>query len=166
LPVGKLQSDRLLAAGVQSIFAENLTMQNQDDATNPLNTAVGINANLNRGGVTQNFHIPQLYGCPTVSLHFRLPQSTERHPGAGQPSFSPQQGRIISSSVTIAALGQRPHPPPGREGISGYHDRESYCDRIAGANAIPCYQAIIIQGSWPPIMTADHAAPLSIRCRT
>ena len=97
-----------LAAGVQNIFAENLTMQNQDDATNPLNIAIGIDANLNRGGVTQNFHISQLYGCPTVSLHFRLPQSTERHPGPGQLSFPPQQGRIIGSSVTIAGLGQRP----------------------------------------------------------
>jgi polygalacturonase len=80
-----------LAAGIQNIFAENLAMQNQNYATNPLNIAIRIKTNLNRGGVTQNFHVRNVSlpnGINTTPSFY----SAERQPDPGQHRFH-QSGR-------------------------------------------------------------------------
>ena len=46
-----------ISASAKNIFAENLQMLNQNYATNPLNIAIRIKTNLNRGGTIENFHV-------------------------------------------------------------------------------------------------------------
>jgi polygalacturonase len=46
-----------MAAGVQNIYARNLNMLNQNWATNPLNIAIRVKTNMNRGGYVKNFYV-------------------------------------------------------------------------------------------------------------
>ena len=131
-----------LAAGIQNIFAENLAMQNQNYATNPLNIAIRIKTNLNRGGVTQNFHVRNVSlpnGINTTPSFYK--------PLSGSPipanTVSTNQGGIITFDCDYS---------PGSDNV---RIRSPVVKDItitnlnaaspAGASA-SCYQAIIIQG--------------------
>jgi polygalacturonase len=131
-----------LAAGIQNIFAENLAMQNQNYATNPLNIAVRIKTNLNRGGVTQNFHVRNV----------SLPNGVNTVPGfykplSGSPippnTVSTNQGGIITFDCDYS---------PGSDNVRARSPIVSDMTITNVSAAAPagfsasCYQAIIIQG--------------------
>ncbi|SKC91022.1 Polygalacturonase [Burkholderia sp. CF099] len=46
-----------MGGGVQNIYARNLQMLNQNWQTNPLNIAIRIKTNMNRGGYVKNFYV-------------------------------------------------------------------------------------------------------------
>jgi polygalacturonase len=46
-----------MGAGIQQVYARNLTMVNQNWATNPLNIAIRIKTNMNRGGYVKDFYV-------------------------------------------------------------------------------------------------------------
>ena len=46
-----------MAGGIQNVFAQNLVFQNINWATNPLNTAIRLKTNMNRGGYLRNFYV-------------------------------------------------------------------------------------------------------------
>jgi polygalacturonase len=46
-----------MSGGVQNVYARNLQMLNQNWATNPLNIAIRIKTNMNRGGFVRNFYV-------------------------------------------------------------------------------------------------------------
>ncbi|WP_414696392.1 glycoside hydrolase family 28 protein [Paraburkholderia sp.] len=49
-----------MGGGVQNIYARNLQMLNQNWATNPLNIAIRIKTNMNRGGFVKNFYVDKV----------------------------------------------------------------------------------------------------------
>jgi polygalacturonase len=49
-----------MGGGVQNIYARNLQMLNQNWATNPLNIAIRIKTNMNRGGFVKNFFVDKV----------------------------------------------------------------------------------------------------------
>jgi polygalacturonase len=131
-----------LAAGIQNIFAENLAMQNQNYAANPLNIAIRIKTNLNRGGLTQNFHVRN------VSLPNGInPIPKPYNPLSGSPippnTVSTNQGGIITFDCDYSPGSDNVRIcPPVVKDIT-----------ITNVNAAAppgetasCYQAIIIQG--------------------
>src|SRR6516165_3333184 len=131
-----------LAAGVQNIFAENLVMQNQNYATNPLNIAIRIKTNLNRGGVTQNFHVRNVSlpnGINTTPSFYK--------PLSGSPippnTVSTNQGGIITFDCDYS---------PGSDNVRARSPIVSDMTITNVTAAAPagfsasCYQAIIIQG--------------------
>jgi polygalacturonase len=131
-----------LAAGIQNIFAENLAMQNQNFATNPLNIAIRIKTNLNRGGVTQNFHVRNVSlpnGINTTPSFYK--------PLSGSPipanTVSTNQGGIITFDCDYSPGSDnvRIRPPVVKDITITNLSAAS----PAGASA-SCYQAIIIQG--------------------
>jgi polygalacturonase len=131
-----------LAAGIQNIFAENLAMQNQNYATNPLNIAIRIKTNLNRGGVTQNFHVRNV-SLPNGINHV----SNFYKPLSGGPipanTVSTTQGGIITFDCDYSPGSDnvRTRPPM----VKDITIRNVNAASPAGANA-SCYQAIIVQG--------------------
>jgi polygalacturonase len=46
-----------MAAGIQNVYAQDLVFENKNWATNPLNTAIRLKTNLNRGGFLRNFYV-------------------------------------------------------------------------------------------------------------
>ena len=46
-----------MGGGIRGIYARGLTMRNSNWASNPLNIAIRIKSNLNRGGFVENVHI-------------------------------------------------------------------------------------------------------------
>ena len=131
-----------LAAGIQNIFAENLAMQNQNFATNPLNIAIRIKTNLNRGGVTQNFHVRNVSlpnGINTTSGFYK-PLSGSPIPAS---TVSTNQGGIITFDCDYSPGSDnvRTRPPV----VKDITIRNVNAASPAGVSA-SCYQAIIIQG--------------------
>jgi len=131
-----------LAAGIQNIFAENLAMQNQNYATNPLNIAIRIKTNLNRGGVTQNFHVRNVSlpnGINTTPSFYRP------LPGSPIPAntVSTNQGGIITFDCDYSPGSDnvRIRPPV----VKDMTISNVTAAAPAGGSA-SCYQAIIIQG--------------------
>ena len=131
-----------LAAGIQNIFAENLAMQNQNYATNPLNIAIRIKTNLNRGGVTQNFHVRNVSlpnGINTTPSFYK--------PLSGSPipanTVSTNQGGIITLDCDYSPGSDnvRIRPPI----VKDITITNVTAAAPPGASA-SCYQAIIIQG--------------------
>ena len=57
-----------MGGGVQNIYARNLQMLNQNWATNPLNIAIRIKTNMNRGGFVKNFYVDTVTLPNGVSL--------------------------------------------------------------------------------------------------
>jgi polygalacturonase len=46
-----------MAAGIQNVYAQDLVFENRNWATNPLNTAIRLKTNMNRGGFLRNFYV-------------------------------------------------------------------------------------------------------------
>jgi polygalacturonase len=46
-----------MAGGIQNVYAQDLVFENRNWATNPLNTAIRLKTNLNRGGFLRNFYV-------------------------------------------------------------------------------------------------------------
>jgi polygalacturonase len=46
-----------MAGGIQNVFAQKLVFQNANWKTNPLNIAIRLKTNLNRGGYLRNFYV-------------------------------------------------------------------------------------------------------------
>ncbi len=46
-----------MAGGIQNVYAQQLLLQNIHWETNPLNTAIRLKTNMNRGGYLRNFHV-------------------------------------------------------------------------------------------------------------
>jgi polygalacturonase len=117
-------------------------MQNQNYATNPLNIAIRIKTNLNRGGVTQNFHVRNISlpnGINTTPSFYK--------PLAGSPippnTVSTTQGGIITFDCDYSPGSDnvRIRPPIAKD----ITITNVTAAAPAGASA-SCYQAIIIQG--------------------
>ncbi|MGH9645067.1 MAG: glycoside hydrolase family 28 protein, partial [Terriglobales bacterium] len=54
---GGLALGSLMGGGIRGVYARGLTMRNSNWASNPLNSAIRIKSNLNRGGAVENVHI-------------------------------------------------------------------------------------------------------------
>jgi polygalacturonase len=46
-----------MAGGIQNVYAQDLIFENKNWATNPLNTAIRLKTNMNRGGFLRNFYV-------------------------------------------------------------------------------------------------------------
>jgi polygalacturonase len=130
------------AAGIRDIYVHDLVMRNENWQANPLNIAVRIKTNMNRGGVIENIHVTDI-GLPNgISLtpKFYTPlagglmdgkQVSTNQGGVFtidcdyQPDKDPDRGRPpVVRNVSLSRV--RVGAPPGAE---------------AG-----CYQAFILLG--------------------
>ncbi|MBT1539787.1 glycoside hydrolase family 28 protein [Ralstonia solanacearum] len=146
-----------MGGGVQQIYARNLTMRNAFYATNPLNIAIRIKTNMNRGGYVRDFHVDNVTLPNGVSL-------TGAGYGSGLLAGSP-----INSSVPLGvATGTSANPSASQGGLITFDcDYQPAKDAIrtrpaqvqnihisnvrasnatVGGTTGSCFQAIVAQG--------------------
>jgi polygalacturonase len=156
-----------MSAGVQNIYARNLRMLNQNWATNPLQMAIRIKSNMNRGGVVQNIYIDSVTlpngialtgkGYGSSNMIAGSPINTSVPLGvattsAGNPSAS--QGGLIAFDCDYSPNGDavRLSPPVIRNvNISNV----TAGNVTLGATTGSCFQAIVAQGP----VAADYNGP-------
>ena len=123
-----------MAGGIQNVFAQDLVFQNINWATNPLNTAIRLKTNMNRGGYLRNFYVRNV----------SIPNGVQTSPSfyASLPG-SPIASRTVAVAAgarrhlrlrLLAARRQRAHPAAG--GIERAHlerhGRQCHQGRQAG----------------------------------
>jgi polygalacturonase len=116
-----------MGGGVQNIYARNLQMLNQNWATNPLNIAIRIKTNMNRGGFVKNFYVDTVTLPNGVSLK-----------GAGYGSAllsgSPINGTVPLGVVTATAA----NPSAAQGGLITFD-----CDYQPANDAIRTRPAVV-----------------------
>jgi len=104
-----------MSAGVENVYARNLTMENENWASNPLNIALRFKTNMNRGGFINNVWINGVTLANGVNLAGKY--------GGGALSGSP-----ISGSGTT---GLAPNPSTGQGGLITFD-----CDYSPSGDAV------------------------------
>jgi polygalacturonase len=79
-----------MAGGIQNVYAQKLVFQNINWATNPLNTAIRLKTNMNRGGYLRNFYVRDI----------SIPNGVQTSPSfyASLPG-SPIQSRTVATAA-------------------------------------------------------------------
>jgi polygalacturonase len=154
---GGLTLGSLMGAGVRNVYARRLTMLNRNWATNPLNIAIRIKSNLNRGGFVENVHIREVELPHGVSLQGRgygssllqgSPIAASVPIGVATPSAanpSTAQGGLITLDCDYMPAGDaiRTRVPVLRNiHIANVRARDVTLHGLTGS----CFQALVIQG--------------------
>jgi len=166
-----------MSAGVENVYARNLTMQNENWASNPLNIALRFKTNMNRGGFINNVWINGVTLPNGVNLAGKFgggalgsafPGSV---PGTGTVGLaanpSTGQGGLITFDCDYSASGDAVRWNPATinnvnisnvnaTDVSGSVTYAMTSGFPAGTNS--CFQAIVAQGP----MAADYNGPLPV----
>jgi polygalacturonase len=133
-----------MAGGIENVYAQNLLFQNINWASNPLNTAIRLKTNMNRGGYLRNFYVRNITipnGVQTSpSFYHSLPGS----PIAPQTVAS-AAGAVITFDCDYQPMNDnvRTRPPS----VSNIHISGVTVGNVKTKNGLhSCYQAIVIQG--------------------
>jgi polygalacturonase len=163
---GGLTLGSLMGGGIRNVYARGLTMRNRYWESNPLNIAIRIKSNLNRGGFVENVHIRDIELPHGVSLHgasygssllkgspinASVPVGVSTA-GAANPATS--QGGLITLDCDYMPAGEaiRTRPPVLRNiHIANVRASNVTRDGLTGS----CFQAIVAQG---PVMF-DYNGP-------
>jgi polygalacturonase len=134
-----------MAAGIQNVYAQDLVFENKHWKTNPLNTAIRLKTNMNRGGYLRNFYVRNVSipnGVQTSpSFYASLPGS----PIASR-TVATAAGAVVTfdCDYTPTADSVRTRPPL----VSNVHIsnvKVGNVDTKDGRKA-SCYQAIVVLG--------------------
>ncbi|CAE6836741.1 glycoside hydrolase family 28 protein [Paraburkholderia domus] len=146
-----------MGGGVQNIYARNLQMLNQNWATNPLNIAIRIKTNMNRGGFVKNFYVDTVtlpnginlkgggYGSALLSgspINGTVPVGVVTAT-AGNPSAS--QGGLITFDCDYQPANDAIRTRPAviqNVNISNVQASNVTLNGVTGS----CFQAIVAQG--------------------
>lgn len=157
-----------MGAGIQKIYARNLEMRNVYWATNPLNIAIRIKTNMNRGGFVRDFYVDGVtlangvsltaagYGSSLLAgspINASVPLGVVTAT-AGNPSAS--QGGIITFDCDYqpAKDAIRTRPPT----VENIHISRVRANNVSlGGVSASCFQAIVAQG--PVLADYNGAQP-------
>jgi polygalacturonase len=163
---GGLTMGSLMGGGIRNVYARDLTMLNSHWDANPLNIAIRIKSNLNRGGFVENVHIRDIDLPHGVSLqganysgsllkgspiNMTVPLGVAT-PAAANPSTS-KGGLITLDCDYMPAMDAiRTRPPVLRNiHISHVRAKNVTVEGITGS----CFQAIVAQGP----VASDYNGP-------
>ncbi len=143
-----------MAGGIQNVFAQKLVFQNINWATNPLNTAIRLKTNLNRGGYLRNFHVRDISipnGVQTSpSFYASLPGSPIQ-----SKTVATAAGAIVTFDCDYTPLSDnvRTRPPV----VSNVHISNVKVGNVKtkDGTVVSCYQAIVILGP----VASDYNGP-------
>ena len=142
-----------MAGGIQNVFAQNLVFQNINWATNPLNTAIRLKTNLNRGGYLRNFYVRNISipnGVQTSpSFYASLPGSPIK-----SRTVATAAGAVVTFDCDYAPLSDnvRTRPPV----VSNVQISNVTVGNVnKGGKQLSCYQAIVILGP----VASDYNGP-------
>lgn len=163
---GGLTLGSLMSGGIRNVYARDLTMLNRHWDSNPLNIAIRIKSNLNRGGFVENVHIRDVLlphgvnlrgGDYGSSLLRNSPINTSVPVGvhtqtAANPSSTHGGLITIDCDYMPAEDAIRTRPPVIRDiHISGVRAHNVTLDGLTGS----CFQALIVQGP----VASDYNGP-------
>jgi polygalacturonase len=153
-----------LSAGIQNVYARNLTMQNENWATNPLNIALRFKTNMNRGGFINNVWINGVtlangvnlagkYGGGALGIAISPITGTGTTGLATNPSTG--QGGLITFDCDYSPSGDAVRWTPSvitninitnvnASNVSGTVSYSMPSGFVAGSNS--CFQALVMQG--------------------
>ncbi|WP_080180301.1 glycoside hydrolase family 28 protein [Paraburkholderia tropica] len=156
-----------MSAGVQNIYARNLNMLNENWATNPLNIAIRIKTNMNRGGAVQDVWIDGVtlpngvtlvgkgYGASNMiagsPITASVPVGTTSSAGSN-PAAS--QGGLITFDCDYSPAGDAVRiSPPVVKNIN--ISNVTAGNVTSSGTTASCFQAIVAQGP----VAADYNGP-------
>jgi len=133
-----------MAGGIEHVYAQDIEFRNAHWATDPLNTAIRLKTNMNRGGFLRHFYVRNVTMPNGVNLK---PQFYTPLPGSpiAPKSVAPGAGAIITFDCDYApnADNVRTRPPVVEHiHISGI--RAGNVATPAGPRS--CYQAMLFLG--------------------
>ncbi len=156
-----------MGGGVEQIYATNLQMLNQNWQTNPLNIAIRVKTNMNRGGYVKDFHVKGVtlpngvnlkgggYGSAMLAgspINSTVPLGVLTA-AAGNPSAS--QGGIVTFDCDYQPANDAVRTrPPVVQNVT-ITDLKASNVTLNGVTA-SCFQAIVAQG---PVAFDYNGAP-------
>lgn len=133
-----------MAGGIEHVYAQNLVFQNINWASNPLNTAIRLKTNMNRGGYLRHFYVRNVSIPNGVQIR---PSSYAMLPSSPIKSktVATAAGAVITFDCDYAPLNDnvRIRPPE----VSDIHiSGVTVGNVITKGGEFSCYQAIVILG--------------------
>ncbi|TFW27141.1 glycoside hydrolase family 28 protein [Massilia horti] len=142
-----------MAGGIENVYAQDCVFQNINWATNPLNTAIRLKTNMNRGGYLRNFYVRNISipnGVQTTpSFYASLPGS----PIASR-TVATAAGAVVTfdCDYTPTADNVRTRPPV----VSNVHISNVKVGTVTkGGKQLSSFQAIVILGP----VASDYNGP-------
>jgi len=133
-----------MAAGIEHVYAQHLDVRNMHWASDPLNTAVRLKTNMNRGGFLRHFYVRDL----------KLPNGVRLKPAF----YKPLPGGPVPANTAAAGAGAvitfdcdyspafdlvRSRPPE----ISDVHISDIRAGNVkTDKGSFSCYQAFVVMG--------------------
>ncbi|MFL6629493.1 MAG: glycoside hydrolase family 28 protein [Vitreoscilla sp.] len=145
-----------MAGGIQNVYAQHLRLQNIHWETNPLNTAIRIKTNMNRGGWLRNVHL----------RHISIPNGVQTTPSfyaslPGSPIHSrtvaTAAGAVITFDCDYSPLNDnvRTRPPQ----VSQVHVSNVTVGNVTKeGKTASCHQAVVMLG--PVASDYNGSAPI------
>ncbi|WMW82547.1 glycoside hydrolase family 28 protein [Undibacterium cyanobacteriorum] len=142
-----------MAGGIEHVYAQNLLFENRHWATNPLNTAIRLKTNLNRGGYLRHFYVRNVH----------IPNGVQTSPSfyASLPG-SPIASRTVASAAGAVVTFDCDYAPVADNvRIRPPEVRDVYISNVTVGNVRSktgqnsCYQAIVILGP----VASDYNGP-------
>jgi len=134
-----------MSAGIQNVYAQDLVFENKNWATNPLNIAIRLKTNMNRGGFLRNFYVRNVSIPNGVQT---TPSFYATLPGSPIPdrSVAAAAGGVITfdCDYTPRADNVRTRPPE----VSNVHISNVKVGNVTTKDGkkLSSYQAIVILG--------------------
>ncbi|WP_285593700.1 glycoside hydrolase family 28 protein [Trinickia caryophylli] len=155
-----------MGGGVEAIYATNLSMLNANWQTNPLNIAIRVKTNMNRGGYVKDFHVKGVslpngvslkgsgYGSAMLAgspVNASVPLGVVTA-SAGNPAAT--QGGIVTFDCDYQPANDAARTrPPTIQNISISGVKASNVS--SGGTTASCFQAIVAQGP----VASDYNGP-------
>ena len=142
-----------MAGGIENVFARDLVFENSHWATDPLNTAIRLKTNMNRGGWLRHFYVKNVSIPNGVQLS---PSNYAFLPGSpiASPTMATAAGGVITFDCDYqpTADSVRTRPPE----VSDIHISNVRVGNVSkGGKSGSCYQAVVILG---PVVS-DYNGP-------
>lgn len=133
-----------MAGGIENIYAQNLVFQNANWATNPLNMAIRLKSNMNRGGYLRNFY----------ARNISVPNGVRTEPGFYNPlpgmPIAPNSVASTAGAIVIIDCDYAPAEdnvrirPPS---VSNVHISKIKVGNVAmSGGQYSSYQAVVVLG--------------------
>ncbi len=147
-----------MSGGIQHVYAQDIEFRNAHWATDPLNTAIRLKTNMNRGGFLRHFYVRNVRMPNGVNLK---PQYYTPIPGSPiQPkSVGSGAGAVITFDCDYApnADNVRTRPPV----VEHIHISGVRVGNVAtGDGPRSCYQALLLLGPVAFDYNGDQPAPI------
>ena len=133
-----------MSGGIQNIYVQDILMENKNWKTNPLNTAIRLKTNMNRGGFLKNFYVRRISlpnGVQTTpSFYKSLPNSP-----IDSKIVPTAAGSIVTFDCDYSPTKDniRSRPPV----IENIHISDVRASNVTTAKgSFSCYQPILILG--------------------